>query len=168
TGHHAFRETEGKNADRIKKLLSIKGKKTPTEFHRQLGRMMWSNCGMSRSEENLKKALAKIPEIRDEFWQNITIPGSGNEFNQTLEKAGRVADFLEFAELMVKDTLERKESCGGHFREEMQTSEGEAKRNDAEYSHASVWEYSGEGKEPLLNREPLTFETVHIAVRSYK
>ena len=153
---------------RFNKLLAIKGKKTPTEFHRALGNVMWTDCGMGRNEANLKKALKKIPEIREEFWNNLALPGTDMEMNQTLEKAHKVADFMEFAELLVKDALERKESCGAHFREESVTPEGEARRDDVNFSHAAVWEYKGEGKEPALNKEPLVFENIKIAERNYK
>jgi succinate dehydrogenase / fumarate reductase flavoprotein subunit len=154
--------------DRINRILAIKGKKTPTELHRQLGNVMWNDCGMGRNEATLKKALKKIPEIREEFWNDVTVPGADKDFNQTLEKAMKVADFLEFAELFVRDALERKESCGGHFREESCTTEGEAKRDDEKFSHASVWSYTGEDKEAVLNKEPLTFEHIKMAERSYK
>ncbi len=153
---------------RFNKLLTIKGKKTPTEFHRQLGNVLWNDCGMGRNEATLKKALKKIPEIREEFWTNLALPGTDMEMNQTLEKAHKVADFLEFSELLVKDALERKESCGAHFREESVTPEGEAKRDDANFSHAAVWEYKGEGKEPALHKEPLVFENIKMAERNYK
>ncbi len=153
---------------RLNKLLAIKGKRTPTEFHRQLGNVIWNDCGMGRTEAGLKKALKKIPEIRKEFWSDLALPGTAMEMNQTLEKAVKVADFMEFAELLVKDALERKESCGAHFREESVTPEGEAKRDDAHFSHAAVWEYKGEGKEPALNKEPLVFENIKMAERNYK
>jgi succinate dehydrogenase / fumarate reductase flavoprotein subunit len=153
---------------RLNKLISIKGKKTPTEFHRQLGNVMWNDCGMGRTEAGLKKALKKIPEIRKEFWSDLALPGTAMEMNQTLEKALKVADFMEFSELLVKDALERKESCGAHFREESVTPEGEAKRDDANFSYAAVWEYKGEGKEPALNKEPLVFENIKMAERNYK
>ncbi len=152
----------------MNKILAIKGKKTPTELHRALGNVMWGDCGMARNEASLKKALKSIPEIREEFWSDVTVPGTDKDFNQTLEKAMKVADFLEFAELFVKDALERKESCGGHFREESCTAEGEAKRDDVNFSHASVWAYAGESKEAVLNKEPLTFEHIKMAERSYK
>jgi succinate dehydrogenase / fumarate reductase flavoprotein subunit len=151
-----------------KRLLSVKGKKTAHEFHRELGTLMWNNVGMSRSEASLKEALKRIPELRVEFWQNVTIPGSGMELNQELEKAGRVADFLEFAELLTRDALQRNESCGAHFRVEHQTPDGEAIRDDKNFSYVSAWEYNGIGKEPELHKEPLTFEHAHLAVRSYK
>ncbi|MCG2725220.1 MAG: fumarate reductase/succinate dehydrogenase flavoprotein subunit [Elusimicrobia bacterium] len=153
---------------KIKKLFAIRGKKTPTEFHRQLGNVLWNGCGMSRNEQDLKQALKKIPEIREEFWKNVMVPGSDGELNPTLEKALRVADFLEFAELMVSDAIERNESSGGHFREESATAEGEAKRNDADYSYVGAWQYAGEGSPPILNKEELSFENVKISERSYK
>ncbi len=154
--------------DKLGKLLAIKGKKTPTEFHRALGNVMWNDCGMGRTEASLKKALKKIPEIREEFWKNLALPGTAAELNQTLEKAVKVADFMEFSELLVKDAIERKESCGAHFREESVTPEGEARRDDAGFSHAAVWEYKGEGSEPVLNKEPLVFENIKMAERNYK
>lgn len=154
-------------SSKIKKLLSVKGGKTPTEFHRELGDIMWHLCGMSRSEESLNKALKEIPKLKEEFWQNVYVPAN-EKFNQTLEKALKVADFIEFAQLLVKDALERRESCGGHFREESTTVEGEAKRDDENFSFVSVWEYAGEGKEPILNKEELKFENLKPTVRSYK
>jgi succinate dehydrogenase / fumarate reductase flavoprotein subunit len=150
------------------KLLGINGKKTVSEFHRELGKIMWENVGMARSEESLKDALKRIPALREEFWTNVKVTGSGAELNQQLENAGRVADFLEFAELMSKDALHRNESCGGHFRVEHQMPDGEAMRNDEDYCYAAAWEFKGVGKEPELHKEPLTFENVHLAVRSYK
>jgi len=154
--------------ERMNRILGVKGKKTPTEIHRALGNVMWNDCGLGRSEANLKKALRKIPEIREEFWSDVTVPGADKDFNQTLEKAMKVADFLEFGELLVKDALERKESCGAHYREESVTPEGEAKRDDANFSHTNVWMYAGEGKAAVLNKEPLTFEHIKMAERSYK
>ncbi|EMO54375.1 fumarate reductase/succinate dehydrogenase flavoprotein subunit [Leptospira noguchii] len=150
-----------------KKFLSIKGKRTVDSFHRQLGKLMWDKCGMARNDKGLKEALAEIPKIREEFWQNVNVPGSGTELNQSLEKAGRVADFLEFGELLCLDALTREESCGGHFREEYQ-EEGEAKRNDDKFCHATAWEFNGIGKKPTEHREKLEFENVHLATRSYK
>lgn len=150
-----------------KKLLSINGKRTVDSFHRQLGKLMWDKCGMARNDKGLKEALSEIPKIREEFWQNVNVPGSGAELNQSLEKAGRVADFLEFAELLCLDALTREESCGGHFREEHQ-EEGEAKRNDDKFCHATAWEFNGIGKKPTEHREKLEFENVHLATRSYK
>ena len=154
--------------DRINRLLSIKGEKTPSELHRQLGSVLWNDVGTARTEATLKKALKKIPEIREEFWKDLKTAGADKDVNQTLEKAMKVADFLEFSELLVRDALERKESCGGHFREESCTSEGEAKRDDEHFSHVSVWEYQGEGKEAALHKEPLAFEHIKLASRSYK
>ncbi|AOP34322.1 succinate dehydrogenase [Leptospira tipperaryensis] len=150
-----------------KKFLSIKGKRTVDSFHRELGKLMWDKCGMARNDKGLKEAIAKIPQIREEFWQNVNVPGSGNDLNQSLEKAGRVADFLEFGELLCLDALTREESCGGHFREEYQ-EEGEAKRNDDKFCHATAWEFNGVGKKPTEHREKLEFENVHLATRSYK
>jgi succinate dehydrogenase / fumarate reductase flavoprotein subunit len=129
---------------------------------------MWELCGMARNEAGLKKALEKIPQLRQEFWKNVLVPGTGEELNQALEKAGRVADFLELAELICRDALHRNESCGGHFREEFQTAEGEAKRDDANYCYAAAWEYTGDLAKPALHKEPLTFENIHLAERSYK
>jgi succinate dehydrogenase / fumarate reductase flavoprotein subunit len=150
------------------KFLSINGKKTVTEFIRELGTTMWEDVGMARSEKSLQHALQKIPAIREEFWKNVKVSGTGAEFNQQLENAGRTADFLEFAELLAKDALDRNESCGGHFRVEHQYPDGEAKRDDANYCYSAAWEFKGVGKEPELHKEPLKFENVHLAVRSYK
>ncbi|MDD2805427.1 MAG: fumarate reductase/succinate dehydrogenase flavoprotein subunit [Elusimicrobiales bacterium] len=163
-----FGESAAYVQERVNRLLAVKGQKTPTELHRQLGNVMWNDVGMARNEAALKKALKKIPEIREEFWKNVKVAGADKDLNQTLEKAWKVADFLEFAELFVRDALERKESCGGHFREESCTSEGEAKRDDANFSHAAVWEYQGEGKEAQLHKEKLEFEHIKMAERSYK
>ena len=151
-----------------KKFLSIQGNRTVTEFMRELGTLMWNNCGMARSKESLTEAIAKIPAIRDEFWQNVKVSGTGAEFNQQLENAGRTADFMEFAELLCRDALHRNESCGGHFRVEYQYEDGEAKRDDANYTYAAAWEFKGVDKEPELHKEPLKFENIHLAVRSYK
>jgi succinate dehydrogenase / fumarate reductase flavoprotein subunit len=167
-GDKEFAESSAQVQERINRLLAVKGKKTPSELHRQLGNVMWNDVGMGRNEATLKKALKKIPEIREEFWNNVAVSGADKDFNQTLEKAMKIADFMEFSELFVKDALERKESCGGHFREESCTAEGEAKRDDAGFSHAAVWEYRGEGKEAELHKEPLTFEHIKMAERSYK
>jgi len=168
TDHAEFRRAEAEVAERTNKLLSIKGKKTPIEFHRELGRLMWDRCGMARTAEGLKKALVRIPEIREEFWRNVSVPGTGTELNQALERAGRVADFLEFAELLCADALHRNESCGGHFREEYQTPDGEALRDDEHFGHVAAWEYRGLDKEPSRHVEPLVWETVKPTVRSYK
>ncbi|HAH06166.1 MAG TPA: fumarate reductase/succinate dehydrogenase flavoprotein subunit [Elusimicrobia bacterium] len=163
-----FKQAEAEADARTKRLLSVNGKRTPVDIHRELGRILWDHCGMGRNEERLKKALALIPELREEFHKNVKVSGQGEEFNQALERAGRVADYLECAELIVRDALERKESCGGHFREESKTPDGEAMRNDAEFSHVAAWEYQGEGKTPTRNTEPLTFEHCKPSQRSYK
>jgi succinate dehydrogenase / fumarate reductase flavoprotein subunit len=168
TSHEAFRAVEAEVVEKTQKLLSIKGRRTVNEFHRELGKLMWDYCGMSRNKAGLEYALTVVPQLREQFWQDVNVPGSGGNINQSLEHAGRVADFLEFAELMCLDALDRDESCGGHFREEHQTAEGEAKRNDRDYAHASVWEFTGVGKRPNLHKEPLEFEEVHLAERSYK
>jgi succinate dehydrogenase / fumarate reductase flavoprotein subunit len=152
----------------IEKLLSIKGKRTVDSFHRELGKIMWEYCGMSRTAEGLQKAIEQIRRLRDEYWQNVTVPGAGADLNQSLEKAGRVADFLELGELMCIDALERNESCGGHFREEYQTPDGEAKRDDEHFSYVAAWGYRGPGNQPELTKEPLEFEYVHPSQRSYK
>ncbi len=168
TDHAEFRKAETQTGDLVKKMLSINGKRTVDDFHRELGKIMWNDCGMARSEASLKHALQKIPEIRAEFWKNVKVAGANEELNQSLEKAGRVADFLEFGELLVRDALERRESCGGHFRVEYQTEEGEARRDDENFCHSAVWEYQGEGKTPVRHQEPLIYENVHLAARSYK
>lgn len=152
----------------MKNTKSGKGKETVDHYHRELGKVMWDNCGMARNATGLKEAIKRIPEIRAEFWENVTVPGSGQELNQSLERAGRVADFLEFAELLAKDALAREESCGGHFREESQTEEHEAKRDDENFSHVAVWEYKGEDADPVMHKEPLVFENVTPSQRSYK
>jgi succinate dehydrogenase / fumarate reductase flavoprotein subunit len=152
----------------MKKLLSINGNRTPFEFIRELGILMWNNCGMARSKESLTEAIARIPAIREEFWKNVKVSGTGAEFNQQLENAGRTADFIEFSELICRDALHRDESCGGHFRVEHQYADGEAKRNDADFAYAAGWEFKGVDKEPELHKEPLKFENIHLAVRSYK
>ena len=165
--HPEFKAAVDKVQAMTDKLLSIKGTRTVDSIHRELGNIMWEKCGMARNEKGLKEALELIPKLRDEFWNNVNVPGSGAELNQSLEKAGRVADFLDFAELMVTDALHREESCGGHFREEYQ-EEGEAKRDDEKFAYAAAWEYAGEGKAPILNKEPLVFDNVHLSTRSYK
>ncbi len=152
----------------VQKLLSIKGKRTVDSFHRELGKIVWEYCGMSRTAQGLEKAIAEIRELRDEYWRNVNVPGSSDDFNQSLEKAGRVADFFELAELMCIDALERNESCGGHFREEYQTAEGEAERNDEDYSYVAAWGYRGYGNRPDLVKEDLEFQYVHPSQRSYK
>jgi succinate dehydrogenase / fumarate reductase flavoprotein subunit len=170
--HAEFKRSMDEFQTQTNRLLSIKGKKTAVEYHRELGKMMWDACGMARNEAGLKKLLQKIPDLRQEFWGNVNVPGGGAELNISLERAGRVADYLEFAELLCRDALTRAESCGGHFREEFQYTEGEekgeAKPDHANFAHAAAWEYAGPDKEPILNKEPLTFEYVKPTVRSYK
>jgi succinate dehydrogenase / fumarate reductase, flavoprotein subunit len=166
--HAAFRTSREEVAAVTKKLLSINGTKTVNEFHRELGRIMWENVGMARSEQGLKQALAAIPAIRSEFWENVKVTGSGAELNQELEKAGRVADYLEFGELMARDALHRNESCGGHFRVEYEMPDGEAKRDDENFCYVAAWEFKGVDTAPELHKEPLSFESVKLAVRSYK
>ncbi|MGD9019306.1 MAG: fumarate reductase/succinate dehydrogenase flavoprotein subunit [Desulfuromonadales bacterium] len=166
--HAEFKKSaEDVKAD-IDKILSINGSKTPSELHRELGKVMWENVGMARSEASLNEALKRIPEIREEFWNNVKVVGTNEQYNQELENAGRLADFLEFAEILTKDALNREESCGGHFRTEYQTEDGEATRNDQDFCYVAAWEFKGAGVEPELHKEPLTFENVKLAVRSYK
>ncbi len=168
SSHPAVREVESQVTCITKKLLEIKGTRSVDSYHRELGKLMWDYCGMSRTAEGLKHALAQIPELRDRFWQDVKVLGNGDELNQSLEKAGRVADFFELAELICLDALDRNESCGGHFREEYQTPEGEAARDDAHYSYTAAWEFHGVGNPPTLHKEPLAFEYVHPTQRSYK
>ena len=168
TDHPEFKKAEKECEDRTKKFLSINGKKTVDDFHRELGKICWEHCGMARNKEGLTQAISDIATLRDEFWKNVKVPGSGADLNLELEKAGRVADFLEFGEVMCNDALTREESCGGHFREEFQTGEGEALRNDEDFCHASVWEYQGYGETPALHKEHMEFEYVKLATRSYK
>ncbi len=168
TEHAEFARAEEETRQRISTFLSLKGSRTADSFHRELGAVLWDHCGMSRSASGLKEALRRIPALRQEFWENLRVPGSGADLNQSLEKAGRVADFMEFAELLCHDALTREESCGGHFREEYQTSEGEAQRDDANFTHVSAWEFKGLESPPEEHREPLIFENVPLAVRSYK
>jgi len=168
TDHADFKKAEEEVRGRVNRLLGIKGRRSVDSFHRELGMLMWDLCGMARTEKSLKRALNRIPTLREEFWKDLRVTGANEEFNQSLEKAGRVADFLEFGELMCLDALEREESCGGHFREEYQTEDGEAKRNDEKFAHVAAWEFAGEGKKPIRNVEPLEFENVHLATRSYK
>jgi len=163
-----FEETEKAVLERLNKLISIKGKQTAASFHKRLGKIMWDYCGMVRNEEGLKKALVLIKELKDEFWRDLNVPGEFSELNQELEKAGRVADYFELSELLVNDALDRKESCGAHFREEYQTADGEALRNDEEFAYVAAWEYAGEGKPHILHKEELTFNEVEMKVRSYK
>jgi succinate dehydrogenase / fumarate reductase, flavoprotein subunit len=168
TRHAAFTQAEKEVIEYQGKLLGIGGKQTVDTFHRRLGEILWNNCGMSREEKGLSEAIDKIKALRDEFWSALRIPGDGGQLNQELEKAGRVADFFELAELLARDALARRESCGGHFREEFKTPEGEALRDDENFRHAAVWEYNGEDKEPIRNIEPLEFENVELTQRSYK
>ncbi|MFH1373195.1 MAG: fumarate reductase/succinate dehydrogenase flavoprotein subunit [bacterium] len=168
TDSDEFRRTEQAVSEKMNKLLNINGKKTVDTFHRELGKIMWEYCGMARNEDDLKKALDMIPVLREEFWQNVKVPGESEEINQSLERAGRVADFLEFGEILCYDALTRNESCGAHFREEHQTNEGEAKRDDKHYCYVSCWEYKGVGKQPELHKESLEFENVELSQRSYK
>jgi succinate dehydrogenase / fumarate reductase flavoprotein subunit len=168
TDHAAFRDAEAAVGARTERLLGTKGTRTVDSFHRELGRIMWDYCGMARNEQGLKTALQKIPALREEYWRDVKVLGGGQELNQSLEKAGRVADFLELGELMCRDALERRESCGGHFREEFQTPEGEALRDDANFTHVAAWEYKGDGQAPARHVEPLEFEYVHLTQRSYK
>jgi len=168
TTHPEFRNVEEEVKSRIGNLLAIRGRRTVTSFHRELGHLMWEYCGMARNAEGLEGTLKRIPELRREFWENITVTGEGGDLNLELEKAGRVADFMEFAELICRDALTRNESCGGHFRTEYQTEEGEASRNDTEFAHVAVWQYQGEDKAPLMVKEPLIYEEIHLAQRSYK
>jgi succinate dehydrogenase / fumarate reductase flavoprotein subunit len=166
--HPEFKKVEEEIAQRTNKFLSIKGHRTVTEFHRELGKLMWDKCGMGRNEAGLKEALERIPALRQEFWEDVKVLGDGTELNQSLEYAGRVADFMEFAELLVLDALTRDESCGAHFREEHQTPDGEAMRDDENFSYVAAWEYQGLDTRPILHKEPLVYEEVHLAQRSYK
>ncbi|HRV07384.1 MAG TPA: fumarate reductase/succinate dehydrogenase flavoprotein subunit [Acidobacteriota bacterium] len=166
--HDAFATTAAEVEQRVRRLTSIRGEKSPREIHRELGRIMWNYVGMSRNAEGLRQAVEAIRGLRDEFWQNLRVPGDVNHLNKYLEFAGRVADFLELAELMAIDALHREESCGGHFREEYQTEEGEAVRNDRDFAYVAAWEFTGVGREPTLHKEPLVFENVPLSVRSYK
>jgi succinate dehydrogenase / fumarate reductase, flavoprotein subunit len=163
-----FEEAEKASVERLNRLISIKGKQTASSFHKRLGKIMWDYCGIVRNETGLKKALAFIKELRDEFWKDLNVPGDSGELNQELEKAGRVADYLELSELLVTDALNRNESCGAHFREEYQTPDGEALRNDGEFAYVAAWEYAGEEKPHILHKEELKFEEVEMKVRSYK
>lgn len=166
--HPLFKETASKADQQTSRLLSIRGKRTVDEFHRELGVIMWDHCGMARNNAGLEKAKGMIQSLRQEFWDNVIVPGEKESLNQSLERAGRVVDFLDFAELMVRDALERQESCGGHFNEAYQTPENEALRDDENFSHVAAWEYTGEDKDPLLHKEALDFERVKLAQRSYK
>lgn len=165
--HPVVQEVLAETEDRLNLLLAVDGDRTPDSFHRELGELMWEFCGMARTDSGLRKALERIPQIRAEFWRRIKVPGTGEEFNQSLEKANRVVDYLELAELMCLDALHRGESCGGHFREESQTADGEAERRDEEFSYAAAWEFTGTGAAPVLHKEDLVFEYVHPTQRSY-
>jgi succinate dehydrogenase / fumarate reductase flavoprotein subunit len=167
TTHDAFEQTEKAVADRINTLMTIKGKQTVETFHKRLGKIMWNKCGMARNAKSLQEAIKEIRELKKEFWNDVRIPGSINEMNPELDKAGRVADFIELGELMCIDALNRNESCGGHFREESQTEEGEAKRKDDEYAYVAAWQYKGEGNWEL-HKEQLNFELAKPTQRSYK
>jgi succinate dehydrogenase / fumarate reductase flavoprotein subunit len=163
-----FAAAKAQVVERSNRLLARKGTRTATSFHRELGKLLWENCGMARTAAGLTAALARIPELREQFWREVMVPGGQEELNQSLENAGRVGDFLEFAELLCRDALTREESCGGHFRQEYQTPDGEARRDDEHFAHVAVWEHRGDGQEPLRHTEPLSFENVHLAQRSYK
>ncbi|HEX6645185.1 MAG TPA: fumarate reductase/succinate dehydrogenase flavoprotein subunit, partial [Gemmatimonadales bacterium] len=168
TSHPAFGESIAAVTARTRRFLDAKGSRTVDSFHRELGRLMWEKCGMARNAAGLREALGQIPRLREEFWRDVNVPGSDDHLNQALEKAGRVADFFELAELMCRDALHREESCGGHFREEHQTPDGEAQRDDERFAYVAAWEHAGAGNEPRLHREPLAFEYVQLAQRSYK
>jgi succinate dehydrogenase / fumarate reductase flavoprotein subunit len=166
--HPAFRETQADAHERILKILSARGRRSAESFHRELGELLWSSCGMARNERGLQTALERIPALREEFWKDVRVSDEGESFNPSLERAGRVADFLEFAELLVQDALHRDESCGAHFREEHETEDGEALRDDARFAYVAAWEFAGAGRASVLHKEPLEFETVHLTQRSYK
>jgi succinate dehydrogenase / fumarate reductase, flavoprotein subunit len=168
TDHEAFKDAENAVKQKTAKLIQVKGNRTVSDFHRELGLIMWDYCGMSRNEEALSKALGMIRELKNQYWENVKIPGTGDEFNQSLERAGRVADFFEFGELMIIDALHRKESCGCHFNTAYQTEENEAKRDDENFAYVAAWEYTGSGTDPRLHKEPLNFENVKLSQRSYK
>ncbi len=168
TDHPAFKKATEKAKAHIMKLLSIRGKRTVDNIHREFGQFMWEYCGMARNKEDLTKAIKLVQDLREEFWENVIVPGSDKDYNLSLQKAGRVADSLEFGELMITDALAREESCGSHFREEYQTEEGEAKRDDENFCHVAAWEYCGYGKAPIFYKEPLAFENVELTQRNYK
>jgi succinate dehydrogenase / fumarate reductase flavoprotein subunit len=168
TDHSAFKDAENAVKASVDRLISVKGKTPAIEFHRELGKVMWDKVGMARNEAGLKEALKAIPEIRERFWKDVNVTGGPGDLNQNLEEAGRIADFLEFGELLALDALTRKESCGGHFREESATADGEAKRDDGNFAHVAAWEFKGVGSAPVLHKEELQFENVHLAQRSYK
>jgi len=166
--HATFGEIEAEVRSRVERLLSIGGKRTVESLHRELGRVVWDHCGIARNADGLNEALEIIPRLREEFWSDLRVTGSGEHLNQALEHAGRLADFLELAELMCRDALTREESCGGHFREEHRTEEGEALRDDLDFAHVSTWEYRGDEEAPALHEEPLTFHALPLAQRNYK
>jgi succinate dehydrogenase / fumarate reductase flavoprotein subunit len=166
--HAEFKKVEADVRQFTRRLLSINGKRSATSFHKELGKLMWENCGMARTRQSLETNLKRIPELREEFWKNVKVTGSGEELNQNLEHAGRVADFLEFAGLLCLDALHREESCGGHFRVEHQTEDGEARRDDTNFAYVGAWEFKGTDQKPELHKEPLVYEEVHLATRSYK
>jgi len=168
TDHPAFASAKAEVEARTQALLAVNGTRTVDSFHRELGKIMWDKCGMARDAAGLRQALEEIPRLREAFWRDVKVLGAAEGLNQSLEKAGRVADFLEFGELMCRDALHREESCGGHFRTEYQTEDGEAKRNDEAFAYVAAWEYAGDGVDPILNKEPLAFENVHLSTRSYK
>jgi succinate dehydrogenase / fumarate reductase, flavoprotein subunit len=168
TEHEAFTEAASSVQARLDRLLAAKGNRTPRQLHRDLGALLWDEVGMARNDAGLRRALERIPQLRDEFWQNVSVPGEANNLNKNLEYAGRVADYLEFAEVLTLDALHRTESCGGHFREESQTPDGEALRDDEHFSYVAAWEFQGVGRPPTLHKEPLTFEYVRPTQRSYK
>jgi succinate dehydrogenase / fumarate reductase flavoprotein subunit len=168
TSHDAFRSAISDVQGSVSKIMGMKGGTTVEEFHRMLGKIMWDKCGMARNEAGLKTAIAEIRALRERFWSDLRLTGSAHDFNPELEQAGRVADFLELGELMCVDALERRESCGGHLREEMQTPEGEALRDDDKYCYVAAWEYKGTGQAEIMHKENLTFDVVHLAQRSYK
>jgi succinate dehydrogenase / fumarate reductase flavoprotein subunit len=168
TDHPAFAEAETQVREQLQRFLDIKGNRTATDYHKELGLLLYDKCGVQRTKEGLESAIEKIRALRADFWENLRVPGTSEHVNTELEKAGRVADYLELAELMCYDALTRDESCGAHFREEFQTAEGEAERRDEEYQFVSVWEYAAADQEPVLHREELEFETIQPSVRSYK
>jgi succinate dehydrogenase / fumarate reductase flavoprotein subunit len=168
TDHPSFGQAEETVRTQVRRLLSVKGKRSAQSFHKELGRILWDHCGMARTDAGLRKALELIPALREEFWKNLNLPGTDAGLNQSLEKAGRVADYLELAELLCRDALERRESCGGHFREEYQYPDGEAKRDDESFAHVAAWEYQGPDRPPVRHVEPLVYEEVKMVTRSYK
>ncbi|MBX9837421.1 MAG: FAD-binding protein, partial [Silvanigrellaceae bacterium] len=168
TNNPEFKEAMDSAKNRINKILGVKGNKTADQFHKELGHVIWDHCGMARNKEGLEKALKMVPKIKEEFWNNISVPGTGEQLNQELEKAGRIADFIELGETMCLDALTREESCGGHFREEHQTPDNEAKRDDEKFAHVAAWEFKGEGKKPERHVEELKFDYCHPTQRSYK